>query len=64
MTFSTFSAMPLNSSNVAVNTQLSVIANGKNMGNILLFGDFGCGKTEIARSMPLWFSTAKGHPSG
>ena len=63
MTFSTFSAMPLNSSNVAVNTQLSVIANGKNMGNILLFGDFGCGKTEIARSMPLWFSTAKGHPS-
>ena len=42
MTFSTFSAMPLNSSNVAVNTQLSVIANGKNMGNILLFGDFGC----------------------
>ena len=64
MTFSSFSAMPLNSSNVAVNTQLSVIANGKNMGNILLFGDFGCGKTEIARSMPLWFSTAKGHPSG
>ena len=63
MTFSTFSAMPLNSSNVAVNKQLSVIANGKNMGNILLFGDFGCGKTEIARSMPLWFSTAKGHPS-
>jgi replication-associated recombination protein RarA len=64
MTFSTFSAMPLNSSNVAVNTQLSVIANGKNMGNILLFGSFGSGKTEIARSMPLWFSTAKGHPSG
>ena len=63
MTFSTFSAMPLNSSNVSVNKQLSVIANGKNMGNILLFGDFGCGKTEIARSMPLWFSTAKGHPS-
>ena len=63
MTFPTFSAMPLNSSNVAVNTQLSVIANGKNMGNLLLIGSFGSGKTKIARSMPLWFSTAKGNPS-
>ena len=63
MTFSTFSAIPLNSSNIAVNTQLSMIANGKNLGNLLLIGSYGSGKTEIARNMPLWFSTAKGHPS-
>lgn len=63
MTFTTFQSMPLNSANTAINAQLAVIANGKNIGNMLLVGNFGCGKTEIARTMPLWYSTAKGHPS-
>lgn len=63
MSFPTFTSMPLNSSNAAVNTQLSKIANGKNLGNLLLIGSFGSGKTAIARSMALWFSTAKGQAS-
>ena len=62
--FPAFNSMPLNSSNAAVNSQLELIAGGKNLGNLLLIGNVGSGKTSIARSMPLWFSTAKGQASG
>ena len=63
MKFQSITSMPLNSTNTAVNAQLKKIADGKNIGNILLFGEIGSGKTEIAKSIPLWFSTAKGHPN-
>jgi replication-associated recombination protein RarA len=64
LTFKTINDMPLNQSAIAANHVLHAVANGKSVGNILLFGENGSGKSTLARHLPIWFQAAHGHPDG
>lgn len=64
LTFQTINHMPLNQSDVSTNQVLHSVANGKVVGNIILFGANGSGKSTLARHLPIWFQAAHGHPNG
>lgn len=64
MTFQTIDDMPLNQSSSATNQVLKAVANGKALGNLLLFGENGSGKSTLARHLPIWFQAARGHSGG
>ena len=59
--FQTINDIPLNQSAVASNHILNAVANGKAVGNIILFGANGSGKSTLARHLPVWFQAAHGH---
>lgn len=64
LTFQNIDEMPLNQSDTASNNLLKRVANGRVIGNIILFGANGSGKSTLARHLPIWFQAAHGHTSG
>lgn len=55
MKFATFSDMPLASAIAATNVILNKIADGGFKQHMLLVGECGSGKSELARHLPYWF---------
>lgn len=60
MKFATYNDMPLACATGAVNTILKKIADGKFKRNILLIGECGAGKSELARHLPRWYYKSRG----
>ena len=60
MKFENITDMPLAAANSGVNTLLGKIVAGNFKRNILLVGECGSGKSELARHLPYWFYKSYG----